>query len=202
MQYSEKRVSSQHGRQNDNRTTAQVHVVHQGQGHQARDDCAPLSAHPRLPLQDKRQTPARHPRYCIAQIPHRHLYQRLLLARPRRMQVLCNAQDKHRILAEEDRPQPPTRHRKTHPTAPPRLAHNHHLGVRTDAQEPPHHPTGFGTDPEQDISTQQRHKGHNPLLMRRRERWNGGGSVSLTHPITSVILSSTSITFATFCSFA
>ena len=38
-----------------------MHGAYQGQGYQARDDCAPLSARPRLPLPHKRQTPARHP---------------------------------------------------------------------------------------------------------------------------------------------
>ena len=125
-----------------------MHVAHQEQGHKARADRATLSARPRLPLQDKCQTPARHTRYCTAQIQDRHIYQRMLLARPRGLQILCNAQEQYPILEKEDRTQQAARHRKTHPTAPPRLAHNHHLGVRTDAQEPPHHPTGFGTYPE------------------------------------------------------
>ena len=148
MQYSEKRVSSHHGRQDDSRTTAQVHVAHQEQGHKARADRATLSARTRLPLPHKRQAPARHPRYCTAQIQDSHLHQRLLLARSRRLQILCNAQEQYPILEKEDRTQQTARHRKTHPTAPPRLAHNHHLGVRTLTKEPTHHPTGFGTDPE------------------------------------------------------
>ena len=141
-----------------------MHGAHQGQGHQARDDCAALPACPRLPLPHKRQAPARHTRYCTAQIPHRHIYQRMLLARPRRLPLLCNAQEQHPILGKENRTQQTARHRKTHPTAPPRLAHNYNLGVRIKAQEPRHHPAGFGTDVEQDIPPQQRRKSHRGLF--------------------------------------
>ena len=140
-----------HGGQNDNRATAQVHGAHQGQEHQARADCAPLPACPRLPLPHKCQAPARHPRHSAAQVPHRHLHQRMLLARTQRMQVFCNTQEQHRVLEKEDRAQQTARCRKTHPTAPPRLAYNHHLGVRTPTKEPTHHPAGSGTDFEQDI---------------------------------------------------
>ena len=62
--------------------------------------------------------------------------------------------------------------------------------MRTLTKEPPHHPTGTRTDTEQDISTQQRRKGHNPLLMRRRSHRNGGGRVKFNNPTASVILSS------------
>ena len=140
-----------HGGQNDKRTTTQVHGKHQGQGHQARDDCAPLPACPRLPLPHKCQAPARHPRHSAAQVPHRHIHQRLLLARARRLPLLCNAQEQHPILGKENRTQQTARHRKTHPTAPPRLAHNCHLGMRTPTKEQRHYPTGIGTDFEQDI---------------------------------------------------
>lgn len=93
------------------------------------------------------------------------------------MQVFCNTQEQHRVLEKEDRPQQTTRHRKTHPTAPSRLAHNHHLGMRTPTQEPPHHPTGYGADLEQDIPAEQWCKSHNALLLRRREHRNGGGKI-------------------------
>ena len=152
-----------HGRQNDKRTTAQVHGAHQGQEHQARADCAPLSACPWLPLPYKRQAPARHPRHSAAQVPHRHLHQRLFLARPRRLPFLCNAQEQHPILGKENRTQQTARCRKTHPTAPPRLAYNHNMGMRAPTQEPPHHPSGFGADFKQDIPPQQRRKGYNEL---------------------------------------
>ena len=135
-----------HGRQNDKRTTAQVHGAHQGQGHQARADCAPLPACPRLPLPHKRQAPARYPRHSTAQIQDSHLHQRLLLARTRRLPLLCHPQEQHPILGKEDRTQQTARRRKTHPTAPPRLAYNHNLGMRAPTQEPPHHPAGSGTD--------------------------------------------------------
>ena len=52
--------------------------------------------------------------------------------------------------------------------------------MRTLTKEPPHRPTGFGADLEQDIPTQQRRKGHNPLLMRRRSHRNGGGRIKYT----------------------
>ena len=143
-----------HGGQNDKRTTAQVHGAHQGQGHQARDAGAPLPARPWLPLPHKCQAPARHPRHSAAQVPHRHLHQRLLLARARRLPLLCNAQEQHHVLGKENRTQQTARCRKTHPTAPPRLAHNHNLGVRIKTQEPPHHPAGSGTDTEQNLPTE------------------------------------------------
>ena len=131
-----------------------MHVTYQGQRHQARDARAPLPALARLPLQSQRAQAPRHTRHCPAQIQDRHIYQRLFLARPRRLQILCNAQEQHPILGEENRTQQTARHRKTHPTAPPRLAHNHHLGVRTLTKESPHHPTGSGTDPEQNLPTE------------------------------------------------
>ena len=56
-----------HGRQNEQRATAQVHVAHQEQGHQTRADCATLPPRPWLPLPYKRQAPARHPRHSTAQ---------------------------------------------------------------------------------------------------------------------------------------
>ena len=115
---------------------------HQGQRHQARDARAPLPALTGLPLQGKRAQAPRHTRHCPAQIQNRHLYKRLFLARPRRLQIFCIAQEQYPVLATEDRTQQTARHRETHPAPPPRLAHNHHLGVRTDAQEPPHNPTG------------------------------------------------------------
>lgn len=143
-----------HGRQNEQRATAQVHVAHQEQGHQTRADCAPLPPWPWLPLPHKCQTPARHPRHSTAQVQDSHLHQRLLLARSRRLQILCVAQEQHPILGKENRTQQTARHRKTHPTAPPRLAYNHHLGVRTPTKEPIHHPAGFGTDTEQNLPTE------------------------------------------------
>ena len=106
-----------------------MHGAHQGQGHQARDDRAPLPARPRLPLPHKCQTPARHPRHSTAQVQDSHLHQRLLLARARRLPLLCNAQEQHPILGKENRTQQTARHRKTHPTAPPRLAYHNNLGV-------------------------------------------------------------------------
>ena len=131
-----------------------MHVAHQGQGHKTRTDCATSPARPWLPLPHKRQSPARYPRHCTAQIQDSHLHQWLLLARARRLQILCNAQEQQPILAEKDRPQQETRHRKAHPTAPPRLAHNHHLGMRTKTKEQTHHPAGSGTDLKQDIPPQ------------------------------------------------
>ena len=104
-----------------------MHVAHQGQGHKTRTDCATSPARPWLP--HKRQAPARYPRHCTAQIQDRHIYQRLFLARPRRMQVLRVAKEQHRVLGKENRTQQTTRHLKTHPTAPLRLAHNYHLGM-------------------------------------------------------------------------
>ena len=162
-----------------------MHVTHQGQGHQARDDCASLPACPRLPLQGQHAPATWHTRHCPAQIQDRHIYKRLLLARPRRMPVLRTAQEQYSILAREDREKQGTRHRETHPAPSPRLAHNCHLGMtplsvsffaivtrsggksatvwdakknepmRTPTQEPRHYPTGIGTDVEQDFSTQQ-----------------------------------------------
>ena len=125
-----------------------MHVTYQGQRHQARDARASLPALARLPLQGQHAPATRHTRHCPAQIQDSHLHQRLLLARSRRLQILCNAQEQHPILGEENRTQQTARHRKTHPTAPPRLAHNHHLGVRTKAKEQTHYPAGFGTDPK------------------------------------------------------
>ena len=125
-----------------------MHVTYQGQRHQARDARAPLPALARLPLQSQRAQAPRHTRHCPAQIQNSHLYQRMLLARSRRMQVLRVAKEQHRVLGKENRTQQTTRCRETHPAAPPRLAHNCHLGMRTPNQEPPRHPAGFGTDPE------------------------------------------------------
>ena len=125
-----------------------MHVTHQGQGHQARDARAPLPALARLPLQSQRAQAPRHTRHCPAQVQDRNIYQRLFLARARRLQILRVAQEQHPILGKENRTQQTARHRKTHPTAPPRLAYNHHLGVRTKTKEPTHHPAGSGTDPE------------------------------------------------------
>ena len=141
-----------------------MHGAHQGQGHQARADCAPLPACPWLPLPHKCKAPARHPRHSAAQVPHRHIHQRLFLARARRLPLLCNTQEQHPILGKENRTQQTTRCRKTHPTASPRLAYNCHLGMRTPTQEPPHYPTGIGTNLEQDIPTQQRRKGYSELF--------------------------------------
>ena len=45
--------------------------------------------------------------------------------------------------------------------------------MRTLTKEPPHHPTGFGADLEQDIPTEQWCKSHNPPLLRRREHLYG-----------------------------
>ena len=119
-----------------------MHVTYQGQRHQARDARAPLPALARLPLQSQRAQAPRHTRHCPAQIQDRHIYKRLLLARPRRMPVLRTAQEQYSIQAREDREKQGTRHRETHQVANARMAHNNNMGVRTDAQEPPHHPTG------------------------------------------------------------
>ena len=70
-----------------------MHVTHQGQGHQARDARAPLPALTRLPLQGKREQAPRHTRHSPAQIQDRNIYQRLFLARPRRLQTLRIAQE-------------------------------------------------------------------------------------------------------------
>lgn len=91
------------------------------------------------------------PRHSTAQVQDSHLHQRLLLARPRRLQAVCNAKEQHPILGKENRTQQTARHRKTHPTAPPRLAHNYHLGVRALTKEATHHPAGIGANTEQDI---------------------------------------------------
>ena len=111
-----------------------MHVTYQGQRHQARNARAPLPALAWLPLQGQRAPAPRHPRHCPAQVQDRHLYKRLLLARPRRLQIFCIAQEQYPILAAEDRTQQTARRRETHPAPPPRLAHNHHLGVRTEAK--------------------------------------------------------------------
>ena len=119
-----------------------MHVTHQGQRHQARDARAPLPALARLPLQSQRAQAPRHTRHCPAQIQDRHIYKRLLLARPRRMPVLRTAQEQYSILAREDREKQGTRHRETHPAPPPRLTYNNHLGMRALTKEPSHHPAG------------------------------------------------------------
>ena len=80
-----------------------MHVTYQGQRHQARDARAPLPALARLPLQDQRAQAPRHTRHCPAQIQDRHIYQRLFLARPRRLQIFRTAQEQYPILATEDR---------------------------------------------------------------------------------------------------
>ena len=50
-----------------------MHVTHQGQGYQARDARAPLSALARLPLQSQRTPAPRHTRHCPAQVQDRNL---------------------------------------------------------------------------------------------------------------------------------
>ena len=82
-----------HGRQDDQRAKTRMYVTHQGQGHQARDARAPLPALARLPLQSQRAPPPRHPRHCPAQVQDRNIYQRLFLARPRRLQTLRIAKE-------------------------------------------------------------------------------------------------------------
>lgn len=138
-----------------------MHVTHQGQGHQARDACAPLPTLTRLPLQSKCAPAPRHPRHRPAQIqdsnfdnvhliathavwpfhttrdhlpctlskPQSGFYQRLLLARSRRLPVLRTAKEQQPILATEDRTQQTARHRETHPAPPPRLAHHNNMGM-------------------------------------------------------------------------
>ena len=106
-----------------------MHVTHQGLGHQARDARASLPALARLPLQGQHAPATRHTRHCPAQIQDRHIYKRLLLARPRRMPVLRAAQEQYSILAREDREKQGTRHRETHPAPSPWLAHHNSMGV-------------------------------------------------------------------------
>lgn len=98
-----KRVSLHYGRQDDKRAKTPMYGKHQGQGHQARDARASLPALTRLPLQSQRTPAPRYPRHRPAQIQNRHLYKRLFLARPRRLQIFRTAQEQYPILAAEDR---------------------------------------------------------------------------------------------------
>ena len=49
--------------------------------------------------------------------------------------------------------------------------------MRTPTQEHPHHPTGIGTNTEQDIPIEQRRKSNSRLFQRGRKHRHGGGGV-------------------------
>lgn len=57
-----------------------------------------------LPVPAQRQAPAQQARPRAAQVPRRHLHQRLLLARPPRLPQVREAKNKCRFLEGEDRP--------------------------------------------------------------------------------------------------
>lgn len=169
--------SHYHGRPHDPRAAPPLHEPHPQPQHTARDARTPLSLCPRLPLPCQRAPPARHARHRPRPSPHLHLHQRLFLARPRRMFRFQTAAHQHRLLATENRPQPPARPR-TPAAAPPHGLECHtHLGLptqnesqtrrnptRTPRHPQPHHPRWLRPPRTTRTAT--------PRRRRRRTLWN------------------------------
>ena len=95
-----------HGRQNDSRTAAPVYGKHQEQEHEAGGDCAEIPFRSRLPFPHQCKAITRYARYCVEEIPHLHLRERMLLARSRGMPSLCLAENQYRFLEGENPAEP------------------------------------------------------------------------------------------------
>ena len=171
------------GRQADTRTAAQVHVQHPQPQHQARGIGAQIPVCTRVPFPHQRPPPARHARHRAAQVPHGHLRQRLLLARPRRLPLLRPAQNQHRLLASQNRAQPRARPLRTPPAPPHGLARHPGMGVPAQTQKPRTDPEKHRPHPEPHLPGELfRPQGETVCRAGRRQRRGDGGGQRITSP--------------------
>ena len=91
--------------QTDERAKTPLHGGDTGQGHETGTAGAEVLVQQGLSLSAEPSSIAGTSGYRVAEIPDGHLCERMLLARARRLQVFCPAQDERRFLAKEDRAQ-------------------------------------------------------------------------------------------------
>lgn len=120
-----------HG-QTDERTTASLHGGDKRKEHQTRAAGEEVPVQPWLSLQTEPPSTSRTSRHRFKKIQDSHLRERMLLARPRWMQILCHTEKQYRILENEDRTQQNKRRRNTDEACRDGMAFHQYLGMPTE----------------------------------------------------------------------
>lgn len=119
--------------QTDERAKTPLHGGDTGQGHETGTAGAEVLVQQGLSLSAEPSSAAGTSGYRVAEISDGHLCERMLLARARRLQVFCPAQDERRFLAKEDRAQQGARQTGAAATGGDGLALHHRMGVSVEA---------------------------------------------------------------------